>query len=372
MRYDVARYGLVCDFCGSFKPLHRPEEGAVVGEMDFASAIRVADTNWGVTRRLVTCKSCGAQMLYDSDQMSAMCPFCGSAIVLSAEEANCGIAPNAIIPFSITKEQVIERFYRWNKFAFWSPEKFRKGKVLGNITPLYIPYWTFDADTVTTYSGKFGYTTGSGDSARTAYYLKTGIMEKHIDDYCVCGSRKFANDSMLNKVATFKPKDLIAYSPEVLSGMPAEIYTISIDEAWVNAKNGGMNKKITEAVKAHEMADSCSELRYSTEYYNVKYRYVLVPVWLTGCKYGGRIYNVVASGYNGTGNCNRPLSVAKLIALAAVFTACVILGNILNIGPWMITFGVMAFFAFVIIYVAMFFVTLSQQREQERQRAIPK
>ena len=372
MRYDVARYGLVCDFCGSFKPLHRPEEGAVVGEMDFASAIRVADTNWGVTRRLVTCKSCGAQMLYDSDQMSAMCPFCGSAIVLSAEEANCGIAPNAIIPFSIPKEQVIERFYRWNKFAFWSPEKFRKGKVLGNITPLYIPYWTFDADTVTTYSGKFGYTTGSGDSARTAYYLKTGIMEKHIDDYCVCGSRKFANDSMLNKVATFKPKDLISYSPEILSGMPAEIYTISIDEAWVNAKNGGMNKKIAEAVKAHEMADSCSELRYSTEYYNVKYRYVLVPVWLTGCKYGGRIYNVVASGYNGTGNCNRPLSVAKLIALAAVFTACVILGNILNIGPWMITFGVMAFFAFVIIYVVMFFVTLSQQREQERQRAIPK
>lgn len=368
LRYDVDRYGLACDFCGSFRPLHRPEEGVVVGEMDFASAIRGADTNWGVTRRLVICKSCGAQMLYDSDQMSGMCPFCGSAIVLSAEDANCGIAPNAIIPFSIPKEQVIERFYRWNKFAFWSPERFRRGKVLGNITPLYIPYWTFDADVVVTYSGKFGYTTGSDENRRTSWYLKNGIFEKHIDDYCVCGSRKFANDTLLNSVVSFKPRDLHAYSPEILSGMPAEIYTVGIDEAWVNARNGGMNKSIIDAVKAHESADSCSELRFSTEYYNVKYRYVLVPVWLSGCKYGGRIYNVAASGHNGSAHCTRPVSIAKLITFLVLFLTCAVLSKIFDVAAWFVMFGVMAFFAFAIIYAVAFFVTLNEQRTKERMR----
>ena len=371
LRYDVARYGLVCDFCGSFKPLHRPEEGAVVGEMDFASAIRIADTNWGVTRRLVTCKSCGAQMLYDSDQMSAMCPFCGSAIVLSAEEANCGIAPNAIIPFSITKEQVTERFYRWNKFAFWSPEKFRKGKVLGNATPVYIPYWTFDADAVTTYSGKFGYTTGSGDSSTTSYYIKTGICEKHIDDYCVCGSRKFSNDQMLNSVAKFKPRELMAYSPEILSGMPAEIYTIGIDEAWVSAKNGGLRKKIADAVKDHEHADSCTELRFSTEYYNVKYRYVLVPVWLSGCRYGGQIYNVAASGHNGKGNCTRPLSIAKFVTFLLAILACFALSSYFKVVGLFVALGMAAFFIFAIVYAVLFFVAFSEQRAQERMKGGP-
>ena len=30
MRYDVASYGCVCDFCGNVRRLHRPEEGTVI------------------------------------------------------------------------------------------------------------------------------------------------------------------------------------------------------------------------------------------------------------------------------------------------------------------------------------------------------
>ena len=108
MTYDVASYGLVCDHCGAKRQLHRPEEGTAVGEVDFASALRGAGTNWGVSRRLVTCKCCGASMLFAPEQMSELCPFCGSAIVLTPEEADCGIAPNAMIPFSITKEEVTD------------------------------------------------------------------------------------------------------------------------------------------------------------------------------------------------------------------------------------------------------------------------
>ena len=197
LRYDIASYGLVCDLCGTVKRLYRPEESAAIGEFDFATALRGNGTNWGVTKRLVTCKSCGAALLSDPDQMSGMCPYCGSAVVLSAEDADCGVAPSAIIPFTLTKEQVAEKFYRWNKFAFWSPEKFRRGKILSDLVPLYIPYWSFEADAVTTYSGKFGYTVGSGDSAKTNVYLKTGIAEKHISEFNVCGSRKFFNDKML-------------------------------------------------------------------------------------------------------------------------------------------------------------------------------
>ena len=367
LRYDIARYGLVCDHCGTIRPLHRPEEGAVAGEMDFASAIRTANANWGVSRRLVICKSCGAQMLYDSDQMSGLCPFCGSAIVLSAEEANCGIAPNAIIPFSITKEQVAGRFYRWNKFAFWSPEKFRKGKVLGNLTPVYIPYWTFDADTVTTYRGRFAFTTGSGDSQKTTWSVREGIVEKRIDDCCVCGSRKFSNDRMLNSVISFKAKELIPYQPEILSGMAAEIYTVGIDEAWAVAKNSIMQKKIRDAAVANECATGCSELQFSTEYYNVRYRYVLIPVWLTGCRFGGKIYNVAASGHNGTGNCSRPFSALKLVTFLLLFIAGAIVSAIFQVLPWFITIAIFSFFIFMIIYVSMFFSTLMDQKKYDRQ-----
>ncbi|MBO4910629.1 MAG: hypothetical protein J5476_15255 [Lachnospiraceae bacterium] len=365
LRYDIASYGLVCDFCGTVKRLHRPEEGAAIGEFDFATALRGSNANWGAARRLVNCKSCGAQLHSDPEQMSGMCPYCGSAVVLSAEEANCGVAPSAIIPFTLTKEQVAEKFYRWNKFAFWSPEKFRRGKILSDLVPLYIPYWTFEADAVTTYAGRFGHTTGSGDNEKTTWYIKTGIAEKHISEFNVCGSRKFFNDNMLNSVVSFKSRECLPYTPETLSGMAAEIYTIGIDEAWNYAKTVGLKKEIMDSTRDNEHADCYRDLQYSTEFYNVKFKYVLVPVYLAGCRYGGKIYNVVASGTNGRGKCNRPISIAKFIITPLLFLAYFTIGSILNLGFWYFQIGILIPFAALAVFVIMFMVAFGKQREQE-------
>jgi len=328
MRYDVASYGCVCDSCGNIRRLHRPEEGLVVGEFDFNAAIAKAPSEWGIARKIVTCKNCGAVLLNDSDQMSGLCPFCGSNIVL-ADAENCGIAPTAIIPFSTTKEQVIENYYKWNKFAIWSPEKFRKGKFLGDLVGLYVPYWVFDADTVTTYVGEFGYDHDVGDSVRTDWYTRSGIIEKHIDDFSVCASRKFSQDKMLNQVIRFEERELVPYTPDALAGFSAEKYTIGINEAWNMGKVSGIKSKLEYAIRTNERADRVRKLQYSTEYTNVRYKYVLVPAWLTASVYNGQVYNVVASGHNNRGNCNRPVSVAKIILIVLAILGIFSLPSIL-------------------------------------------
>lgn len=365
LRYDIASYGLVCDFCGTVRRLHRPEEGAAIGDFDFATALRGSNNNWGVARRLVTCKSCGAQMLYDSDQMSGMCPYCGSAVVLSAEDADCGVSPNAIIPFTLTKEQVAEKFYRWNKFAFWSPEKFRRGKMLADLVPVYVPYWVFEADAITTYSGRFGKTTGIGDNERINWYLNSGIAEKHISEFSVCASRKLFNDKRLNSVASFKSRECLPYTPDTISGMAAEIHTIGIDEAWQYAKMIGLKKDIMDSAQAKEHADYCKDLKFSTEFANVKFKYVLVPVYLSGCRYGGKIYNVVASGTNGRGYCTRPISIAKFIITPLLFLAYFIAGSIFNLGFWYFQIGMALPFLAIAIFAISFFVAFGKQRESE-------
>lgn len=365
MRFDIASCSLVCDYCGTAKNLHRPEEQIYVEERDFASAMRYANTDWGTRRRLVNCKHCGAEMLFDPDQMSGMCPYCGSSIVLTAEEAECGIAPNAVIPFSVTREEVEKKFYRWNRFAFWSPEKFRKGKVLGNLMPVYIPYWTFDTDTVTTYSGRFGRTTGSGEDRKTDWYLRSGMVEKFIDDYCICASRRFCNDKLLNSVISFRTGDLVPYEPGVLSGIAAERYTISIDDAWNAARAGGITDRVVKAINEKENADCYNDLKFSTEYNNIRFKCVMIPVWLTGCVYGGRTYNVVASGFNGRGNCNRPLSIPKLVGAILAFVLCM-MGGMIFPPLYMLTplFMILVFVALV-IYVGLFLRTASEQRKEE-------
>ena len=343
MRYDVASYGLVCDFCGSVKPLHRPEEEVVVGEQDFNSVARDTVTDWGTTRRLVTCKQCGAEMLYDSDQMSAMCPYCGSAIILTAGEMNSGIAPGGIIPFTTTREDVEKNYYKWNKFAFWSPESFRKGKVLGNLVGVYVPFWTFTADTFSTYKGNFGYTTeyNTGDGIRrdTKWYNRNGIVDKLINDVCIGGSRRFISNKKLNQVVNFRTDEILPYTPDALAGFAAEKYTIGIDEAWEMLKPT-IRKKIEHAACVNERADCYNDLKISTEYGNIKFRYFLFPIWLAACKYKGKIYYVVASGHDNRGLCDRPVSAAKIVLIVLAILA------ILSIP--MLFYIVMAIYSFII------------------------
>jgi len=368
MRYDVQSCSLICESCGTVRPLHRPEEKTYVEETDLASAMETASTDWGITRKLISCKSCGANMFHNSDRMSEICPFCGSSIVLSAQEADRSIAPGAIIPFSITREEVTEKFYRWNKFAFWSPESFRKGKVLGNLTPVYIPFWTFDADTVTTYAGSFGRNTGSGDNEKTVWHEARGILEKKIDDFIVCGSRKFRDDRLLNSVISFRSSELIPYTPDALSGMAAEMYTIGVEEAWKNARNGGIQKDIVASMRIKENADYTKDLKFSTEFSNISFKYVLIPVWLTACKYGGKSYNVVASGHNWKGNCRRPLSIFKIVGTILLLLAYFTLGRILNMPMLFTNLFFLLIAACLVGYVAMFAITFSKQREEEAKK----
>ena len=316
MRFDVESQGLKCEYCGTVRKLPKPEEEAVIEDTDLSAAEEGAGKDWGVNRRTVTCKECGSVMFTSPEQISNICPFCGSNIILSEEDTDFGIAPSAIIPFSITKEEVAKKYYYWNRFALWAPESFRTGKVLGNMVGVYVPYWTFDADTVTSFSGKFGYTTDTRDGQTTQMRERNGVVEKFIDDVCICGSKRFFNDKLLNSVISFKPEDLIPYTPDALAGFAAEKYTIGVDEAWNNAKQGAVRKRILHAACDHVGADSYDKkVQLSTEYSNVKFKYILVPVWLTACRYKGQVYNVVASGHNGKGNCRRPISTAKIILL---------------------------------------------------------
>ena len=120
---------------------------------------------------------------------------------------------------------------------------------------------------------------------------------------------------MLNRVIVFDESELVPYTPDALAGFSAEKYTIGINEAWDIGKVGGVRSKLEYAIRCNERADRVRKLQFSTEYSNVRYKYVLVPAWLTASVYKGKVYNVVASGHNNRGNCTRPVSVAKIILI---------------------------------------------------------
>ena len=127
----------------------------------------------------------------------------------------------------------------------------------------------------------------------------------------------------------------------------------------------GLKKDIMDSAQAKEHADYCKDLKFSTEFANVKFKYVLVPVYLSGCRYGGKIYNVVASGTNGRGYCTRPISIAKFIITPLLFLAYFIAGSIFNLGFWYFQIGMALPFLAIAIFAISFFVAFGKQRESE-------
>ena len=86
IRFDPVKNTLECPFCGLSTRLPQPGEAPVVEELDFNAASQRANVNWGKIKKLVECSNCGGQTLYDAEQVTGACPYCGSTSVAPAAE----------------------------------------------------------------------------------------------------------------------------------------------------------------------------------------------------------------------------------------------------------------------------------------------
>ena len=110
VKYDPESLNLTCPFCGQVSRLPQPGTVPVVQEVDFNSALQRASVNWGHVKKLIVCSNCGGQTLYDAEQVTGACPFCGSTSVTPAAENPQIMAPQSVIPFSISRDMAHQCF----------------------------------------------------------------------------------------------------------------------------------------------------------------------------------------------------------------------------------------------------------------------
>ena len=304
-----------CPFCGATKELPQPEAGAVIEELDFNTAIQRASVNWGTVRKLIVCSNCGGQALYDASQVSGCCPFCGSTSVMPAAENEQIMAPGAVIPFAIDNEKAARCFSDHVKKVRFVPKAVRECK-LENLTGLYLPFWTFDADTVSSYIARIGFehTDSDGDSHYT-YKKYKGVRNQFIDDMIVYATDKVQHPH-ISKVQNFYFDKLVPYKPEYLAGFAAERYTVGLNEGWERAKvqiASKLKNDIGEYERRLHKGDTVKEVILSSEYYNVKFKYILAPIYLATYSHRGKVYNVAINGQSGVVSCDTPSYLIKII-----------------------------------------------------------
>jgi predicted RNA-binding Zn-ribbon protein involved in translation (DUF1610 family) len=322
---------LKCPYCGTVNEIEAPSEA--VEEQDFVSQVRELAESAPVQETVtVRCGTCGAESDFTHDVAADRCPFCGSAIVATASSRKL-IKPKSLLPFYVTHAQAGESFQRWVASLWFAPNDLVKTAERSGIDGAYIPAWTYDSDTDSTYTGQRGddywetqtYTalengrsvTRTRQVQRTRWRPASGRVFNRFDDVLVLASHSLPP----KHAAALEPwdlKSLVPYRDEFLSGFVCETYQVNLDEGFGQARQV-MDGVIRQSVARDIGGDHQRIHSVDTRYNAVTFKHILLPVWISAYRYQNRVFRFLVNARTGEVQGERPYSAVKIVL--AVLTA---------------------------------------------------
>jgi DNA-directed RNA polymerase subunit RPC12/RpoP len=350
LRYAPGQTRLTCDHCGHVQdiPSEAPRNRArALQELDLAKGLR-DDLAGGdmVEIRTTTCPSCGAQVEITGATHATECPFCATPVVLDTG-THRQIKPQALVPFQLTEPQARKAMIAWMGSLWFAPgtllEYARKGRALNGV---YVPFWTFDADSDSHYTGERGeyyYETRivnvrvNGKMERreervrhTRWYPTSGHVSRDFDDVLVMASQSLPA-RLGNELTPWDLGALVPYSPDFLAGFQAEGYTVSL-EAGHDQARARMENIIQSDVRRDIGGDEQRVHDIDTDWSDETFKHILLPVWMAAYKYNGKSYRFMVNGQTGEVQGERPWSIWK-IAFAVIIVAGLALGAVYLADP---------------------------------------
>ena len=311
---------LKCPYCDYEEEIRMEEDiPETAEELDFNEAEKTANCSWGVEKKTVLCEACGAQSIYDALQTAAVCPFCGSNQVMEMNDENT-MAPGGVVPFRIDDKEASKLFKTWIRRKWFCPKLAKDSAKPKRFKGIYLPYWTFDADTFSLYSGQYGIDQVRRDSkgnshVETSWHNTSGSHNEFIDDELVLASTNH-DVSILRQLEPFMTEQNKAYKPEYIAGFAAERYSIGLKTAWgqaVSSIKSKLESKISSKIRSEHRADKVRNLKVTTNYSNITYKYLLLPVWISNFKYKDKVYQFMVNGQTGKVAGRTPISIPKVI-----------------------------------------------------------
>ncbi len=327
LKFDPTTQKLKCDYCDSEVAF---KQNSNYVEIDIRTALTTGATDWSGAARAFQCENCGAKVVLEKTATAKGCPFCGTAHVIPLDQ-QVGVRPNVVVPFALNKESATEKLKLWAKKKLFAPRKFKKTFTPENLNGVYMPCYTYDSQTFSTYNGKIGKrhtrTTGSGKNRKTETYIVwryiSGSFEKFFNDVFVSAGSKLSQKE-LSKLGNFSESNNRVYDDEYLFGYMAYGSEISVADGWDKAKDD-IDDMLKKAILSQYNYDVVSYLNVSTNHSNVTYKYVLLPVYVGNYKYGKKVRNYVCNGINGSTTGKYPVSPIR-VAIASLLGIALIVG----------------------------------------------
>jgi LSD1 subclass zinc finger protein len=361
---------LKCPYCAATNDI--PESDDTVEELSLEDWLaKLENESETHQQEQIKCTNCGGEQTLAANLYASACTFCGTPLT-SKSYAQRLIKPKSLVPFKITKVQAQDKWRAWIRGLWLAPGALKKyAQSDGGMKGIYVPYWTFDAQTYTRYSGQRGddysesyeTTNSKGERVtetrtRTDWTNVSGEVSFFHDDVLVPGSTSsfagggssagaaemqkalVAQAGMVgNMIAakfssslrTWNTKELVPYQEEYITGFQAEAYQVGLKAAFVTAKQM-IDGKVEQLVRADIGGDHQRISSVNTQYSHLTFKHILLPMWVSAYIYGGKTYRFVVNGQTGEVQGESPKSGWKIFFLVcgiliAVFIFLAVFGG---------------------------------------------
>lgn len=272
-----------------------------------------------------SCPSCGGRVMSEKNTISTFCPFCHNPTVLASQLQGV-YKPAKIIPFKIDKDEAMQKFHKLFRRRPFLPREFLSYLDKGEITGLYVPYWLYSSDMLSTMQAEGKIISSWSDS--NYVYTKTDIYSLFREGlisfrYVPADASVRLDDAMMDAIEPFNYNDLENFRMEYLSGYFAEGYDVSAEEAKIRFLSRA-NQSVEQILR--EQINRFSSVRVTSlnsRQMNPDNHYALMPIWTISITYRDKIYMYALNAQTGKSAGRLPFSLHRIVAWFAGISATV-------------------------------------------------
>ncbi|MCQ2743145.1 MAG: hypothetical protein MJ239_07680 [Bacilli bacterium] len=318
---------LRCPNCDSLQgfPINKMQNKHPISEPDEKGN----HDKWVAASKTFKCPTCGANVEFNGPFFSGKCEYCECNYVIDTKTLE-GTRPDVLIPFAFDEKEAAIRFAKSVKKKFFAPRKFKKAVPESDVRGVYVPCFTFDADTFTRYNGILTKTYTVRDSkGNTHTEVKlipiSGTNSMEHRDYVV-ESSSHLNGKDIKALLPYHMDDSCLVSSDFIRGYDAEHYADPMEDCYKIAQKE-IEAKIKSNILSKYSYSGVKTFNMDVDYSEEMYSYRFLPVYFLTLMYKQKKYIVQVNGQTGKlggGYPKSALKIALTIALGVIVVAALV------------------------------------------------
>jgi predicted RNA-binding Zn-ribbon protein involved in translation (DUF1610 family) len=264
------------------------------------------------------CTSCGASMSYDASAQALRCPFCGSTRMEKRDGVRA-IAPDGVVPLSISRETAEAALRSWLGTGFWRPSDAASASHIGEMLAVYVPYWVFEADTETMWTAD---SSPAPRGCRGDWYPLSGSNRSKYPGVLVGGSSVLTPNET-ESIAPFSLSKIVPPNQVDLDNAIVEAFKVPRKLARPLAR--GAIEMLERQACTTQVPNRIRNLKVNVRIGAMRGRPLLLPIWILAYRYKHNVYRVLINGETGKLAGSAPFSYGKLSVVVGVAIGVVLI-----------------------------------------------